>query len=385
VARFSLRLDLVFISWGDTMHRTLLPRRARGFTLIELLVVIAIIAVLVSLLLPAVQQAREGARRSQCKNNIKQLGLALHNYESAFKVFPMTNAQNYIPNVQGFSPQARLLPYMDQANLQNLLDFTQPAFVGPYNALTPNPRFVNAFSTIIPVFLCPTDPADPVVTETGTGFSYAGNNYMMSFGSGTGLNYDERWPTDGVVYENSKVGFSGITDGASNTVFMSETVRSTGADMVLPAGTTPPFPYQFTLNGSSGLNSALQSTQGIPVTGSPWTAGPNGMNFNPDLSTVWPKLTGWRGAGSTALRGRGDCWANAGACSSMTNGYLTPNNRIPDVVTHFTGFFGPRSWHAGGAYVLMGDGAVRFLSDSISAATHRALHSRNGGETIGEY
>ena len=367
------------------MKLTLILRRSRGFTLIELLVVIAIISVLVSLLLPAVQQAREAARRTQCKNNIKQLGLALHNYESTFKVFPMTNAQNYLPNVQGFSPQARLLPYLEQANLQDLLDYTQPAFTGPYNALAPNPQFVNAFATVIPVFLCPSDPADPVVTETGTGFNYAGNNYMMSYGSGTGTNYDERWPTDGIVYENSNIGFSKITDGASNTVFMSETVRSTGADMTLTAGTTPPFPYQYTLNGSTGLNSTLQSTQGIPVTGAPWNAGPNGMNFNPNLSTVWPQLTGWRGAGSTALRGRGDCWANAGVCSSLTNGYTTPNSRIPDIVTHFTGFFAPRSWHTGGANALLGDGSVRFLSNSIDATTQHSLYSRNGREVIGEY
>jgi prepilin-type N-terminal cleavage/methylation domain-containing protein/prepilin-type processing-associated H-X9-DG protein len=360
-----------------------MKRQRNAFTLIELLVVIAIIGILVALLLPAVQAARESSRRSQCTNNLKQFGLALASYESTFRYFPMTDAQNYVPNVQGFSPQARLLPHLEQSNLQNLLDFRMPAFTGPYNALTPNPLFVTAFATPIPVFLCPSDPAAVLNTETGTGFVYAGINYMVNFGSGTGVNYDLRWPTDGIVYEDSNVRMANVRDGASSTVAASETVRSVGVDMTLPAGTLPPWPYEYTLNGSTGLNSTLQSTQGIPVTGAPWVPGPNGMNFNPNLSTVWPSLTGWRGAGSTALRGRGDCWAAAGACSTLTNGYIPPNSRIPDIVTHFTGFFGPRSFHPSGANVLFVDGSVHLLSDGIDWRIHQALHSCNGGEVVG--
>jgi len=359
-------------------------RRGRGFTLIELLVVIAIIAVLIALLLPAVQQAREAARRTQCKNNLKQLGLALHNYEATFSVFPMTNAQNYLPNTQGFSPQARLLPYMEQANLQNLLDFAQPAFTGPFNALVPNPLFAAAFANPIPMFLCPSDPA-PVQNTGAGGAVYSGINYMLSYGSGTSGNYDLRWRTDGIVYENSNARMGDVTDGTSNTVFASESVRSSGADIALPAGTTPQFPYQYTLNGSTGVSAGLQSVQGLAASTGNWTNGPNGVISNPDLASIWPSMTNWRGASSAALRGRGTSWAHSGAISTLTNGYTTPNNRIPDLVTHFTGFFGPRSYHTGGADVLFGDGTVRFLSNSIDAMLHRSIHSRNGGEVVGGF
>ncbi len=374
--------DVMTVSNFTCSHRT---RRTRGFTLIELLVVIAIFAILIALLLPAVQQARESARKTQCKNNLKQFGLALHNYESSFTVFPMADAQNYRPNVQGFSPQARLLPYFDQANLQGVIDFDQPAFTGPFNALVPNPQFARVFATPLKMMLCPSDPAPAQNTGTG-GAIYAGTNYMVSYGSATGANYDLRWRTDGVVHENSNVRFGDILDGASATVFMSEAIRSVGADFTLAAGTLPSFNYQSTMNGSTGVSANLQTVQGLAPTGGAWSSfSVGGVIQNPNLSAVWPTMTSWRGAASAALRGRGTSWAHSGAMSTLTNGYNTPNSRTPDVVTHFTGFFGPRSFHTGGAHALLGDGTVRFLSDSIDATLHRNLHSRSGGETVGEF
>jgi len=359
--------------------------KARGFTLVELLVVIAIIGILVALLLPAVQAARAAARRLQCTNNLKQWGLALHNYHDVFQSFPMTNAQNYLPNVQGFSPQARLLPFVEQVNLQSQLDFAQPAFTGPFNALVPNPLFAATFAMPLPVAICPSDPA-PILNPSAGGSMYSGINYMVSFGSGTGANYDLRWRTDGVVYENFGAKFADILDGTSNTVFMSETVRSVGPDFNLPAGVLPKFPYQATLNGSAGVNSARQAVQGLASSGGGgWTNGPSGVIENPNLATIWPLKTTWRGAASAALRGRGTSWAHSGAVSTLTNGYLTPNSRIPDVVIHFTGFFAPRSYHPGGAIVTMGDGSVRFLPNTIDAQVHRSLHSSNGGEPLGDY
>ncbi len=228
--------------------------KRHGFTLVELLVVIAIIGILVALLLPAVQAAREAARRMQCSNNLKQWGLAALKLSHVPRS-SMTNAQNYLPNVQGFSPQARLLPFVEQINLQDQLDFSQPAFTGPYNALIPNPLFAASFATPLSVALCPSDPAPELNVGAG-GAVYSGINYMVSYGSGMGANYDLRWRTDGVVYENSGAKFSDILDGTSNTVFMSETVRSVGVDFTLPAGMLPKAPYQATLNGSSGVSAA---------------------------------------------------------------------------------------------------------------------------------
>jgi len=199
------------------------PRLPRAFTLVELLVVIAIIGTLVGLLLPAVQAAREAARRSSCASNLRQQVLAMVNYESARRSLPPTD----IPG--GFSIQARLLPFMEEANIASQLDFKQPATSGAFNAQVPNPAFAALFATPIPVMLCPSDPSPAVHTITvvaGGPYTYAGLSYMVSTGSGTGTNYDQRWPTDGIVSEGSKTRLAAVTDGLSKSVFMSEAVRS---------------------------------------------------------------------------------------------------------------------------------------------------------------
>lgn len=355
-----------------------------GFTLVELLVVIAIIGVMVGLLLPAVQAAREAARRMSCGNNVKQLGLAIHNYESAFKLLPRAGTLD-----RDFSVQARMLPYIEQSGLFEALDFADIAFTGTFSAKVPNPRFVKSFATPIPTFLCPSDPAPATtfVTVSGTPYTYGGLNYMASYGSGKDQNNDFRWRTDGAFDAIGKTGFNAFLDGTSTTVLMSETVRSDGADMTLPAGQKPRFPYQFTLNGSGGLSSGLNAIQGLSVTGSPWTPYANGagMVTNPNASAFWQTLTSWRGGSSPALRGRGISWAFTGGINSMTNGYHSPNNVIPDLVTHFTGYFAPRSYHTGGAHILMGDASVHFLTDSMDTLMHRALHSRNGREVVQDF
>ena len=248
------------------------------------------------------------------------------------------------------------------------------AFPAPALAQTPNPVFAGLFATPIAGLLCPSDPAPAV--QSANGFSYGGNNYMVSFGSGTAdgagtsyLNFGKA--TDGIVYENSKVRISRVTDGTSQTAIASESVRSIGNDVTLPAGVVPPYPYQYTLNGSTGWNS---TTLVGPAGATPTTAALDA------IVAGWTSLTSWRGAGSAAMRGRGLSWAATTQGNSLTNGFLTPNSRIPDYVIHWSGFFGPKSWHAGGANVLFADGHVSLLVDATDATLHRALHSINGGE-----
>lgn len=356
-------------------------RNRSAFTLVELLVVIAIIGVLVGLLLPAVQAAREAARRMSCSNNFKQIGLALHNYESTYKTLPPAGARD-----QDFSVQARILPFIEQSGLNEQLDFFVPAFSGGWMGKVPHPNNADAFATVIATYLCPSDPATPqsLVTVSGEPYTYGGINYLASYGSNRDQNYDFRWKTDGMFFEPHGVKFNHVFDGLSQTVMMSEAVRAEGADGPRPAGWLPRRPYTLTLNGSSGVSPSLGAVAGMQATGGPWTSYLNSAGVIEDapVETFWESFTNWRGGNSPAIRGRGMSWAFTGAINSMTNGYLPPNASTPDVVTHWTGYFGPRSYHPGGAQLLMGDGSVQFMTDSVNVELHRDLHSANGREVI---
>ncbi|WP_425618883.1 DUF1559 domain-containing protein [Anatilimnocola sp. NA78] len=347
-------------------------RSRRGFTLVELLVVIAIIGVLVALLLPAVQSAREAARRMQCQNHLKQLALAAHNYESTYLTFPMCTGST------GYSPQARLLPFIEQTNLFAQLDFSVPTYTGAGGSQVPNPLYLAVFDKVVPTFLCPSDPAPRVYTATlgspPQAYRFAGNNYMLSTGSGTGTNYDDRHRTDGVVFSNSAIRFADITDGTSNSVFAAEAIRGDGLDIALPAGTMPSFPYRKTL-GSSGTSPG--SGPGYTGSGGGW---PGGIIANPDLNPIAAAGTNWRGG--QAGTGRGVSWLRGLTQNVLINGYSSPNSRVPDITIHGTGFFAPRSFHPGGANVALADGSVRMLTDSIDRQVQHAFFSVNGGEVI---
>jgi prepilin-type N-terminal cleavage/methylation domain-containing protein/prepilin-type processing-associated H-X9-DG protein len=313
-------------------------RKRRGFTLVELLVVIAIIAVLIGLLLPAVQKVREAANRAQCLNNLKQIALAAHNYHGDHERFP-TGAR--ISVMVGDRPTGgttlwvELLPYIEQDNLYKQWDYcdNRNNVVGGTNATQ---------AQVIKILICPSDPLpQPVVQITAglpppwsRGFygmsSYGGNAGMRSFALGPAPNYP-RMTRDGIFFLDSCVRLTDVTDGTSNTFLFGERYHR-----------DPQFDLQH--------------------------------------SVVWP------GTAAIALLGRWGCVAGPGSMASVTLSTPVPiNYRVPPGGTFSTledrhCAFG--SGHPGGANFAFADGSVRFLSDRTSLPELQALCTRAGGEIV---
>src|SRR4051794_29330479 len=229
----------------QTRGRTMRPR---AMTLVELLVVIAIIGMLVAILLPAIQSARESARRVQCQNNLKQLGTALANHESATRHFPSAQvSQRYAPDpthphtFYRWSALAQVLPYLEEANLRDLLDVSLPMYMpgAGYPLSMPNRMGIAA---IVPVYLCPSDNPVRVKAETGP------TNYSVCAGSGAGGGTP--FDTDGIFYVNSRTKIADITDGTSHTIAASESLLgmdSSGLASTSPVGNDAERRYKFVI------------------------------------------------------------------------------------------------------------------------------------------
>jgi prepilin-type N-terminal cleavage/methylation domain-containing protein/prepilin-type processing-associated H-X9-DG protein len=313
------------------MPPLLLTTRRRGITLIELLVVIAIIAILIGLLLPAVQKVRESANRMKCANNLKQLGLALHNYEGTYQEFPQ--ARNPFPLVH--SAASRLLPFVEQDNLQRLVDYITPP-TSPANTL--------ASRTRVPLFVCPSDPANgKVVTLADYGSNYVANN-----GSGT-VAYGLIASGDG-LFTQTPVRIADITDGTSNTSAFAESLLGSGKVPASPAEADPRYHVLEVPGGNDTTPAVCESASGT----------------------------------FTAIRG--GKWIDGHYGNTLYNHYYPPNARTWDCGNgiHNKGLSTARSFHAGGVNLLLADGSVRFVRNGIALDTWRALGTRGGGEVLSD-
>jgi len=337
--------------------------RSRGFTLIELLVVIAIIAVLIALLLPAVQAAREAARRSQCVNNLKQMGLAVHNYISSIGSLPPSGQAgsgtvNGMPNVQNYSMKARILPFMEQQVMYNAMNFAVSA---TWNDASGGAA-VNAtvISAKVSGFLCPSD-SNP--GNSSAFISLNSINYIVActnYGNNGGLSrYYSNWVPLGPAYFtgddgslNQVITLASITDGTSNTQLMTEFVKGT-------AGQQRP---------GLGLSFSSAQFQGAPV-------------FNPALTAQ--DAVACLQSSTYSWDFKGEYWIehSGGRGGAITN-VMQPNQKSCNAGSQIDTQVAASSQHSGGVNVLFLDGSVKFIKSSVSQATWWALATHGLGEVI---
>lgn len=331
------------------------PSRA-GFTLIELLVVIAIIAILIALLLPAVQQAREAARRTECKNLLKQLGLALHNYHDTVGTFPIA-ARNGLG-----SPNWRIavLPYLEQSTLYNTLDLNNNANIGGFSSERESPLGTYGYGTgpnsilaglKVPGWNCPSSTNSPNAAFQTPTYNNNSRGQTHDYVGISGATPDPSGRTDvcsavtgyggiycqnGMLFPNGVTRIRDCTDGTSNTIIVGEQSGRVGT-------------RDIRANYHGGWSGATFSTLPAAATGSIWGAGFTTIRY--PINAV-----------------NATCVSSSSGCDSTYDGNTVLN-----------------SFHTGGTHVLMCDGAVRFLSDSLDFGLLTQLAARSDGQVMGEF
>jgi prepilin-type N-terminal cleavage/methylation domain-containing protein len=343
--------------------------RKRGFTLIELLVVIAIIAILIALLLPAVQQAREAARRTQCKNNLKQLGLALHNYHDVYNTMPIGGVGS-LQGGWGFSWYIRILPYLDQTAVYNQITFNgvHPGWSCCGDASgTANGAVLRQAN--ITAALCPSSPL-PIKRDTGGGPTNIAQYYGIS-GTTNGNGYTA--PTTGgqnglsnccgccggqqalgqiagtgALVVGKSIGIRDMTDGTTNVMMVGE-----ASDFIYDADPATGGNKTVAINGAHGIMMGSPNVTTVNVNG------PGAMFERPfNMNTIRYS-------------------PNAPAINNHAN--------WPGVGDNFGSNNPLNSAHTGGVQILLGDASARFLSDNVDMLTLRRLSVRNDGQSLGEY
>jgi prepilin-type N-terminal cleavage/methylation domain-containing protein/prepilin-type processing-associated H-X9-DG protein len=342
----------------------------QGFTLIELLVVITTIGLLIGLLLPAIQAAREAARRMQCANHQKQWGLALHNHHDTHSVFPKLG-DSHLFN-WAFSAQTRLLPFMEGTSLYTQIDFSETLFEqhGTHSHNILNPLYSDLARTVIGTLRCPSD-GNPhefrinINHEGDTGELVAGGNYVLCTGSGTGSNQDIRFRTDGTFNGDEEISLSNLLHGTSNTMVLSETLVGSSGDTLTGnrENVLDGIMHQHYI-GEFTTRPRPEITDTIPNVGQ--------IGENPDMRTSFTTTpTRW-------TTRRANCWMAGSAIDTSYNAYQLPNSKHADIHTRsMVGIFTARSNHSGGVNVTFGDGSVRFISNTISETIWRGYSKKN--------
>jgi len=311
-------------------------------TLVELLVVMAVIGILVALLLPAVQQTREAARRGSCGNNLKQLGLALHHFEATYKRLPPGRGAP-LPVV--FSAHAHLLSFFEQTVTAQRVDLTQPptTFSVSGGLVYDGSANLAAATTPIGVFSCPSDVHQGRVP----GLEFGATNYSANAGTGA-VQFGSLTNADGVFFLGSALGYRDLLDGTSHTAAFSERLLGNGQPSSSTTGNSARW-YMREIPGAADTTSAV---------------------CQPQAAGVW-------------FHERGGKWILGNYGNTLYNHFLPPNSDEPDCMNMFQqkGRLTARSLHPGGVMLVRCDGSVTFASETVALAVWRALASRAGGET----